>query len=145
MPYVMVPVPEEHVSAVLALVLRLSEGGDEPLMEWDQEALSGFVAETGEPARAILAFLADPARADTEVGTREVARALGVERAELSGILGPLNRRCRKAGRVPLFERRVHSVVSPRGRAVKHRFLVMPEKTAEMVRAALFDASGTTR
>jgi hypothetical protein len=138
MPYVMVPVPEEHVPEVMGLVLRLStrRSHDEPPKSWDQEAVSEFFAKANEPTRGLLSFLAHPKRAGNEFIPPEIARALELEASEVSGLLGPLNREFRRANRVPLFESRVHPEISPSGRTLKRRRLKMGEENARMVRAA---------
>ena len=138
MPYVMVPVPEEHVLEVMGMVLRLAarRSHDEPPRAWDQEAVTEFFAKANEPTRGLLSFLAHPKRAGTEFIPPDIARALELEASEVSGLLGPLNRQFRRANRVPLFESRVHPETSPSGRTLKRRRLMMSEENARMVRAA---------
>jgi hypothetical protein len=138
MPYVMVPVPEEHVLEVLGVVLRLAarQSHDEPPRAWDQEAANEFFAKANEPTRGLLSFLAHPKRAGKEFIPPEIAEALELETSEVSGLLGPLNREFRRANRVPLFESRVHLETTARGRTLKRRSLMMGAEHAEMVRAA---------
>jgi hypothetical protein len=138
MPYVMVPVPEEHVLEVMAVVMRLAtrQAHDEPPKAWDQDAVNGFFAKGNEPTRGLLSFLAHPDRAGKEFIPPEIARALDLEASEVSGLLGPLSREFRRANRVPLFESRVHLETSARGRTLKRRRLKMGPESARMVRAA---------
>ena len=138
MPYVMVPVPEEHVLEVMAVVMRLAarQSHDEPPKAWDQDAVNGFFAKANEPTRGLLSFLADPDRAGKEFIPPEIARTLEFEASEVSGLLGPLNREFRRANRVPLFESRVHLETSARGRTLKRRRLKMGPENARMVRGA---------
>ncbi len=138
MPYVMVPVPEEHVLEVMGMVLRLAarRPHDEPPRAWDQEGVTEFFAKANEPTRGLLSFLAHPKRAGTEFIPPDIARALELEASEVSGLLGPLNREFRRANRVALFESRVHPETSPSGRTLKRRRLMMSEENARMVRAA---------
>ena len=138
MPYVMVPVPEEHVLEVMGVVLRLAarRPHDEPPQAWDQEAVNEFFAKANEPTRALLSFLAHPKRAGKEFIPPEIARAFELEASEVSGLLGPLNREFRRANRVPLFESRVHVESSPSGRTLKRRRLMMGPENARMVQAA---------
>jgi hypothetical protein len=142
--FVMVPVPEEHVLEVMALVTRLSSRaparGEWPAKQWDQDALDRLVADANDRTRALLSFLAHRSRAGKEITPREIAAALDLERSEVPGILGPLNRQFRKAHRVPLFESRVRSVTSADGRPEKRRTLMMAKETARMVRAAIESA-----
>jgi hypothetical protein len=138
MPYVMVPVPEEHVLEVMGIVLRLAtrRSHDEPPKAWDQDAVNGFFAKANEPTRGLLSFLAHPKRAGKEFIPPEIADALELEASEVSGLLGPLNREFRRANRVPLFEGRVHLETTAKGRTLKRRRLMMGSEHAEMVRAA---------
>jgi hypothetical protein len=138
MPYVMVPVPEEHVLEVMAVVMRLAArvSHDEPPKPWDQDAVNGFFAKANESTRGLLSFLAQPDRAGKEFIPPEIARTLELEASEVSGLLGPLNREFRRANRVPLFESRVHLETSARGRTLKRRRLKMSRQNARMVRTA---------
>jgi hypothetical protein len=138
MPYVMVPVPEEHVLEVMAMVLRLAarQSHDEPPRGWDQQAVTEFFGKSNEPTRGLLSFLAHPKRAGTEFIPPDIAAALELDTSEVSGLLGPLNREFRRANRVPLFESRVHPETSRSGRTLKRRRLMMREENARLVRAA---------
>jgi hypothetical protein len=138
MPYVMVPVPEEHVLEVMGVVMRLAarRSHDEPPNAWDQEAVTEFFAKANEPTRGLLSFLAHAKRAGNEFIPPEIAQALELEASEVSGLLGPLNRAFRRANRVPLFESRVGIETSPGGRTLKRRRLKMDGENARMVRAA---------
>jgi hypothetical protein len=138
MPYVMVPVPEEHVLEVMGVVLRLAarQSHDEPPKAWDQDAVNGFFAKANEPTRGLLSFLAHPKRAGSEFIPPEIAGALELEASEVSGLLGPLNREFRRANRVPLFESRVHLETTAKGRTLRRRRLMMGVEHAEMLRAA---------
>jgi hypothetical protein len=138
MPYVMVPVPEQHVLEVMATVLRLAarQSHTEPPQGWDQQAVTDLFAKANEPTRGLLSYLAHPKRAGTEFIPPDIARALELDASEVSGLLGPLNREFRRANRVPLFESRVHPETSPSGRTLKRRRLMMSDEHARMVRAA---------
>jgi chorismate mutase len=139
LPFVMVPVPEEHVVEVMAFVARLSAKAaprEWPPKQWDQPALDELIAEANERTRALLSFLAQRGRAGKEVAPREIAAALRLDRREVPGILGPLNRLCRRANRAPLFESRVRTVTTADGRPEKRRSVMMTKETARMVRAA---------
>jgi hypothetical protein len=138
MPYVMVPVPEEHVLEVMGVVMRLAarRSHDEPPQAWDQEAVHAFFAKANEPTRALLSFLAHPKRAGKEFIPPDIARTLELEPSEVSGLLGPLQREFRRANRVPLFESRVQVETSRSGRTLKRRRLMMGAEDAQMVRAA---------
>jgi hypothetical protein len=138
MPYVMVPVPEEHVLEVMGLVMRLAtrRRHDEAPKAWDQDAVNEFFAKANEPTRGLLSFLAHPKRAGNEFIPPEIARTLELEASEVSGLLGPLNREFRRANRVPLFESRVQVETSAGGRTRKRRRLKMKAEHARIVRTA---------
>ena len=137
MPYVMVPVPEEHVSEVLRLVLRLAgDGAADSVQPWDEDAITQLYAETSEPARALLSFLAHPTRAGKELRPKDVADGLHIEQSDVAGIIGPLNRHCHRVKRPPPVESRSVTVTSRLGKPVRRRTLVMHDDIAKMVRAA---------
>ena len=137
MPYVMVPVPEEHVREVMATVLRLAarHSHDEPPKGWDQQAVTEFFGRANEPTRGLLSYLAHPKRA----GGSHTSRHRGGARARDERGLGPAGA---ARSRVPetqpraLFESRVHPETSPSGRTLRRRRLMMREENARMVRAA---------
>lgn len=143
MGFVMVPVPEEHVLEVMAHVARLvarQPAGEWPAKQWDQDELDRLIADCNDRTRDLLSFLAHRSRAGKEITPREIATALELERSDVPGILGPLNRQFRKANRAPLFESRLRTVTSPEGRPEKRRSLMMSKETARMVRAAVESA-----
>jgi hypothetical protein len=138
MPYVMVPVPEEHVLEVMGVVLRLASrpSHDEPPKAWDQDAVNEFFGKANEQTRGLLSFLANRRRAGKEFIPPDIARGLDLETSEVSGLLGPLNREFRRSNRKPLLESRVQIETAPNGRSLKRRRLKMPPEDAQMVRAA---------
>lgn len=147
MGFVMVPVPEEHVLEVMAYVTRLAEQpvptGAAPVQPWDQEQVDRLVAAANDRTRALLGFIAHRSRAGKEVAPREIASGLGLERSDIPGILGPLNRQFRRDNLAPLFESRVRTVTTAGGRPEKRRTIVIPKESARMVRTAL-DATART-
>ena len=136
MPYVMVPVLEEHVLDVMCYVTRLSRSHEEGTGEWDQESIERLFEESNELSRSLISYLAHPARAGHEVSPPEIAQALELQLSDFAGIVGPLNRQFRKLNKVPLFESRVASATTPSGRQMKKRTLVMTEELSQMVRTA---------
>jgi hypothetical protein len=138
MPYVMVPVPEEHVLEVMGIVLRLSArpAHEEPPKPWDQDAVNEFYAKANDPTRGLLSFLADRKRAGKEFIPPDIGRGLKLETSEVSGLLGPLNREFRRSNRYPLLESRVQVETSQDGRSLRRRRLKMLPENAQMVRAA---------
>jgi hypothetical protein len=136
MPYVMVPVPEEHVLEVMRYVMRLSRSTEEGTDEWDSESVERLFEEANELSRSLISYLAHPARAGQEVSPPEIAEALELQLSDFAGILGPLSRQFRKLNKVPLFDSRVVNATTPSGRQVKKRTLSMSEDLAQMVRGA---------
>ena len=136
-PYVMVPVPEEHVTEVLRYVVRLTvDAPAEPLEPWDEDAVVQLFNEASPPTQALLSYLAHPGRAGVELRPKDVADGLGLQQSDVPGIIGPLNRQCRRARRPPLVESRAVTVTSRTGKHVKRRTLVMHDDIAGMVRRA---------
>jgi hypothetical protein len=145
--FVMVPVPEEHVLEVMAFVTRLAEqpapAGAVPAREWDQEQVDRLVADANDRTRALLGFIAHRSRAGKEVPPREIAAGLGLERSDIPGILGPMNRQFRRVNLAPLFDSRVRTVTNAEGRPEKRRTIVIPKERARMVRTALAASART--
>ena len=70
MPYVMIPVPEEHVEEVMQYVLRaVARAAIQP---WDTESIGAIFSEVDEATRSLLAFVA---RASADGGELESADA----------------------------------------------------------------------
>ena len=56
MPYVMMPVPEEHVEEVMQFILRaIARASIQP---WDAESITKLYGEVDEASRSLLAFVA---------------------------------------------------------------------------------------
>jgi hypothetical protein len=141
--YVMVPVPEEHVLTVLRYVVELgSSTPDRTPPGWDDDAVRRLYLDSDETTRSLLAFLAQPDVAGTQVRPKDVSTALGVEPQQLPGVVGPLNKRARKAGHEPPIQSTLVSERRPDGQVVRRRIFRMREDVAGMVRAAQAEASG---
>ena len=71
MGYVMMPVPEEHVEAVMQFVLRaIAKASLEP---WDPESASEVWEEVDEATRSLLAFVGAGGREDIDLSDAEAA------------------------------------------------------------------------
>src|SRR5262245_662386 len=137
MPYVMVPVPEQHLLDVMRYIMRLaSQAPPETPRPWDQVALERLLADSNTQTRALLTYLADPVRAGREVRARDVADDLELAAGDVPGIVGPLNRHFRRENREPLIESRAITVSTRSGKQAKRRTLVMSETVAPLVLAA---------
>src|SRR4051812_22937601 len=98
MPYIPVPVPEELVPEVYALLARLQSGGKEPESEPVPAELTGDLVErihgeSGPAHRAFMEHLA--ANAGRWVGSRELIDVLRLSHGSksLAGLLGSFGRR----------------------------------------------------
>lgn len=142
MPYVMMPVPEEHVEAVMQFVLRtMSRAAQEP---WDSESISQLFDEVDEASRSLLAFVARAALEGVDLSDVEVARKLQLTVRETSGILNELNSSTREANRPVLITMRTVTERLPNGRTTDKRVLQMEPDVAELVTAAERDELSRT-
>ena len=138
--YVMVPVPEKLVGEVMEFILRRSvktRKAAEPkdLGAWSPESMQQLFLEANEPTRALLSYMALPSNAGKQIAVSDVARALELSVPDLSGIVGPLNKRSKRTFQlVPPVE----STRKDRGEHGRRpvRTLLMTEEVAVMVRAA---------
>ena len=137
MPFIMVPVPEEHVNDVMDYIVRLQRQDGAELQGWDDEGMHQLFLEADEPTRSVLSFLALPGRAGKEVEPHEIAEALELRTQDLTGILGPLHKKVKRVlRRHPLIESTTGVSRAPDGRPVRRRVYVMSDEIARMVRAA---------
>src|SRR4029453_8318573 len=65
MPYVMVPVPEEHVQDVMQFILR--EMAKASLVPWDEESVTVLFHEIDEANRSLLAYVARATLSGTDI------------------------------------------------------------------------------
>lgn len=134
MPFVMVPVPEEHVYEVMQHLLRLhARDSVEP---WDEAAVEEFFADSDEVTKTLLSVVARGALAGKEVSTAEAVTAMQLQLRDLNGVLRPLQDRCRELNRAPIVEVRVDTEIRANGRPWTTRSLLMPEDVAGLVRDA---------
>ena len=70
MPYVMVPVPEEHVKEVMEFVIRTMARAS--IEEWDEESIESLFATVDEASRSLLSVVARAAT--TGQGAHRAAR-----------------------------------------------------------------------
>ena len=133
MGYVMMPVPEEHVEAVMQFILRtMATASLEP---WDLEAVSTLWDGVDEATRSLLAFVARAALEDIELSDAEVAAKVQLSVRETIGMMNELSGLTRDANRPALLSARVTTERLPNGRTVDKRVLVMEAEVADLVRA----------
>jgi hypothetical protein len=134
MPYVMVPVPEEHVEDVMQFILRaIARASIEP---WDDTSIFETYHEVDETTRSLLAFVARAAADGKELDTIAAARQIQMTPREVNGILNELQALTRDANRSPLMVVQVVSARLPNGRVTDKRVLAMEPDVAEFVREA---------
>jgi hypothetical protein len=131
MPYVMVPVPEEHVQDVMQFVLR--EVAKASQLPWDEESVTALFYEVDEASRSLLAYAARATIGGTDISETQVADMLQLRQREVAGIIRDLNERASKANRPPLVAGRTVTETLPNGRTVEKRVLWMSDDVAPAV------------
>ena len=145
MPYVNVPVPEEHVEEVMQFVLRaMTRASQEP---WDDESIGKLFDEVDELSKALLAFVARAVSTGKDLSQNDAANMIQLSGREVVGIQRELNELARDAGRPPLVTQRTLTEALPNGRTTEKRTFSMEAEVALLVQAAeqrerLQDAAG---
>jgi hypothetical protein len=134
MPYVMVPVPEEHVQDVMQFILReVSKASLEP---WDDDSISHLFHEVDEASRSLLAYIARASRSGKDMTEAQAADMMQLRQREVVGIVRDLNERATKANRPAVLLMRTVTETLPNGRTTEKRVISMSEDVAPLVRAA---------
>jgi hypothetical protein len=134
MPYVMVPVPEEHVEDVMQFILR--EMAKASLVPWDDESISALFHEVDEASRSLLAYAARATMSGKEISDVQAADLMQIRQREVTGITRDLNERATSANRPALVSVRTVTETLPNGRTTEKRVLAMSEDVAALVRDA---------
>jgi hypothetical protein len=134
MPYVMVPVPEEHVHDVMQFILR--EVAKASLAPWDEHSVTELFHEVDEESRSLLAYAARAATTGKEISEARAADLMQLRQREMAGIIRDLNERASNANRPPLLTTRTVTETLPNGRTVDKRVLWMSEEVAPLVHDA---------
>jgi hypothetical protein len=134
MPYVMVPVPEEHVQDVMQFVLR--EVAKASLEPWDEESVSNLFHEVDEEGRSLLAYAARAVVSGKDLSEADAADLLQLRPREMAGLVRDINERAAQANRPNLVMTRVVSETLPNGRSVDKRVLWMSDELAPLVHTA---------
>ena len=134
MPYVMVPVPEEHVQDVMQFILR--EVAKASLEPWDEESISELFHEVDEASRSLLAYVARASMGGTEITEAQAADMMQLRQREVIGIVRELNERATRANRPTLVATRIVNEALPNGRTAEKRVLWMGDDVAPLVRNA---------
>ena len=134
MPYVMVPVPDEHVEAVMQFVLRaVARAAEQP---WDAESVAKLFNEIDEASRSLLAFVARASVEDRELDTTEAARLVQLTPREVVGIANELSSLARDEDRPAIVKTRGITTRLANGRVTERRVLQMEPEVADFVREA---------
>jgi hypothetical protein len=134
MPYVMVPVPEEHVEDVMQFILRaIARASIEP---WDADSVGRVFLEVDEASRSLLAFVARAAADGSDLDAAEAARKIQLTVRESLGIMNELNALSRDQNRPILITARMVTDRLPNGRVTEKRVLNMEPEVADLVKAA---------
>jgi hypothetical protein len=129
----MMPVPEEHVEAVMQFILRaMAKASLEP---WDLESVTKLYEEVDEASRSLLAFVARAAVDGVDLTDAEAAAKVQLSVRETVGMMNELSNLARDADRPTLLSPRLVSERLPNGRITDKRVLVMEPEIAELVRA----------
>lgn len=131
MPYVMVPVPEEHVEEVMQFMLRsMTRAAQE---EWDQEHVTRIFGEVDELSKTLLAHVARATVEGREVFESDAAAAVQLSPREAAGIVRELNELAREENRPAMIFRRPTTEVLPNGRTIEKVAIVVEEEVAPLV------------
>lgn len=133
MPYVMVPVPEEHVEDVMQFILRAIARAS--IVPWDEASLADSYHEVDETTRSLLAFVARAQSEGKELDTLAAARQIQMTPREVNGILNELQTMTRDANRPPLVAVRTVAERLANGRVTEKRVVTMEPEVADLVRA----------
>jgi len=134
MPYVMVPVPEEHVQDVMQFVLR--EVAKAAQLPWDEGSVAELFGAVDEASRSLLAYAARAITNGTDLSEAQAADMMQLKQREVAGIIRDLNERASKANRPALLSTRVITETLPNGRTAEKRVLWMSDELAPLVRDA---------
>lgn len=132
MPYVMVPVPEEHVEDVMQFILRAIARAS--IVPWDADSLGETYHEVDETTRSLLAFVARAEADGKELDTGAAARQIQMTPREVNGILNEVQTMTRDSNRPPLVLVRVVKERLANGRTTEKRVVSMEPEVADLVR-----------
>jgi hypothetical protein len=114
MPYVMVPVPEEHVQEAMEAVLRITRQGR--LTPWDQTSIDAFFRAADEPSKALLSLIARATLAGRQLSQAGVADALELSQRDIVGMMREINDGARDEGRPAVLAHQEITETLPNGR-----------------------------
>lgn len=134
MPYVMMPVPEEHVEEAMAAVLRIVARGR--LVEWDAASINALFETLDESTKALLGTVARAVGAGKQIPQRAAADMIQLTERELLGITRELTERCSEESHPGILMNVSANETLPNGRVRETRVFTMPDDVAEWIREA---------
>lgn len=134
MPYVMVPVPEEHVEEAMEAVLRITRAAR--LTPWDEPAMIVFFEDLDESAKALLSLIARATLARAQVSQAAAADRLEVSQREILGIVRDVNHRALAQERGSLLVNQEATETLPNGRTRSVAIISTNHEVATFVHAA---------
>jgi hypothetical protein len=131
MPYVSVPVPEEHVEDVMRFILRAMARAS--MLSWDEESFADLWGDTDELGRALLAFVARATLEDVDLTDREAAEQVQVRPREVHALAAELSQESQRRRRPAIVTTQMVEDELPNGRIVEVRVLLMDAEVARFV------------
>lgn len=133
-PYVMVPVPEEHVEEAMQAVLNIIRRAQ--LTDWDADSVADFFGEIDEAAKTLLSVAARAQLADKQLTQVAAADAVQLTQREVMGIMRELNEQARERARPPLLVHQEATKELPNGRTRTVAVIATSSELATMIRDA---------
>jgi hypothetical protein len=130
--YVMVPVPEQHVTEIMQRIIRLVQ--QESLRDWDEDDVRAFFADADESTRSLLSFVARATLMSKPLTDVQAADAIQLSTRETATIMRDANEQSREMNHPSILLLRGTTETLPNGRTVDLRLFVMPEAVAKMIR-----------
>lgn len=134
MPYVMIPVPEEHVEEVMQFVLRAqARAAIEP---WTEESIVEIFTDVDEAARSLLSVVAHATLTGKELTDVDAGALIELSAREVSGIRRELAELSQDGNHSSLIVATNVEETLPNGRVRRRRILKMATAVAICVRDA---------
>ena len=132
MPYVMVPVPEEHVIETMQHVMRLVARAS--MEEWTEEGVAEFFRDADEATRSLLSVVARAALAGKDVSDQQAADFMQLTAREAVSIAREINEAATSAARPPIITFNQVTEELPSGRVREKRVMTMRTQLARLVK-----------
>ena len=133
MRFVLVPVPDDQVVAVMRYIVgAVSRASGAP---WDRDALAEVWGEVDLASRSLLAAVANSCLVEDGIDASSAAGTIGASVRETAAIVNELNSIARETFHPNLISARVVAEPGPNGHVVESRTLWMPQDVAEFVAA----------